>query len=148
MTFSKSENSDITAEWYCFCKKCGQRTNFFSPESCSCPQAPNGAPEAPKGMPRESKRAPKASRMTPRSYRQAPQREQTMHKVTQQHHAFLQAVTITPEGSQKTPKPSTRLWVCVFVNIFVSTCVCMLSHSQATAPSQRELARSPITDRE
>ena len=33
-------------------------------------------------------------------------------------------------------------------SVFVSSCVCMVSHSQVTASSARDLARSPITDRQ
>ena len=42
-----------------------------------------------------------------------------MHKGTQHHHVFFQAVTITPDATQETLKPSTHLWVGVFVCLVV-----------------------------
>ena len=59
-----------------------------------------------------------------------------MHKGTQQHHVFLQAVTITPEATPKTLKLFTHLWVGVFVYLLVP--VFVWHATRKSAPRRQE----------
>ena len=59
-----------------------------------------------------------------------------MRKGTQQHHVFLRAVTITPEATQNSLKPSTHLWVGVLVYLLVPVFVCQATRK--APPCHRE----------
>lgn len=56
----------------------------------------------------------------------------------------MRAVIITPEGTQETLKPSTHLWVGVFVYLLVRLFVWQASRKSQSR--HQESQRAPITD--